>query len=921
MDRLRSLKEELEQMEEAYSNGQLNQGEIEYMTRLRAEIERSENVLIDQEDEWIVEHLKQQEEMEEELSRIESEYRLKKASVERSGLLFDSELEELEKKRDNLANEISRLRQEIDARKERIRGSVAEEPIGMLPPGKDPEPIGLLSPGRDPEPIGLLPPGKDPEPIDILPSVRNPEPTGILPPGRDFEPDPVPVPEPELEPDPVPVPEPEPEPDPVSVPEPEPEPDPDPVPVPEPEPEPDPVPVPEPEPKPDPMPAPEPEPEQEPVRQEVHHKRSLETIIHGLIEGEEVQGLKESDYTHFQGKNIRITPAAIKSEIFGEGPLAYRIARFPKLITHVATGIVALGRKISGTLLSTRASREKIQIIQERLANLSEEDLQTLREEYRGSRVTEAKLPRFLDNMIADRIREMDKEAITRLTSEVEAIVNELYQKNSIINEIDALRASGQITPAEAEHRIALVAEGSAELIRQYKAKNAEITRLSSHGTDEDIRASHSGMNIAGRRGAKKNDEITGELQNAWKETSDFEQGMLDSLQDTDDLGALDSFIDYTNAVQRHTAHKKSILFGDKSVGIRESNPIARQLDYREDPLLKDLTSSVMQLVAIANIANSVATELKTQQMVRDHNAAIAQHNAEVDRTGRMVHNSGDRLVAHEDAYGRGMQASTMQRMEAQNMTHEDSHLREFTPSNGDWTDAMLTDGYARADADISHTFDGQVFTGLRDQFTRASSDLSAGTITPQQYLSQIRDISNQFITSSNSEFEHAYDVALRYASEHPQFDLTACQGSLDYTVQHVQDLIDMNDAMVESVNIGRVLQSLPMEHAEVLGQLPSSLLTNLVTSAVLSKAALEVAKRTEGVVEAAKEAGITATISDSVRTQDKEELIRDAEARYYGMSKLRQVLETMNWRHIQELKKVTELTQEDVETIKGAFR
>ena len=75
-------------------------------------------------------------------------------------------------------------------------------------------------------------------------------------------------------------------------------------------------------------------------------------------------------------------------------------------------------------------------------------------------------------------------------------------------------------------------------------------------------------MNLAGRRGAKKNKEITHELQDAWLETSEMEQDMIDSLVDGDDLNALQAFVDYTSAIEKHTAHKDSLLFGKKSVGI-----------------------------------------------------------------------------------------------------------------------------------------------------------------------------------------------------------------------------------------------------------------------------------------------------------------------------------------------------------------
>ena len=145
-----------------------------------------------------------------------------------------------------------------------------------------------------------------------------------------------------------------------------------------------------------------------------------------------------------------------------------------------------MGKKISGTLLSTQASREKIDIITRRLANLSEDDLLTLREEYLGSQIVQAKMPALIDQMIQDRLRAYDRELIAKRTAEIEKIVAELYLKESIVDEIERKEAAGEISEEEANRRIDLASEGSADLIKAYRAKNQEIIRLTSRGREDE---------------------------------------------------------------------------------------------------------------------------------------------------------------------------------------------------------------------------------------------------------------------------------------------------------------------------------------------------------------------------------------------------------------------------------------------------
>jgi len=80
------------------------------------------------------------------------------------------------------------------------------------------------------------------------------------------------------------------------------------------------------------------------------------------------------------------------------------------------------------------------------------------------------------------------------------------------------------------------------------------------------------------------------------------------------------------------------------------------------------------------------------------------------------------------------------------------------------------------------------------------------------------------------------------YAKNHSSFDLAGSLNTIDYLVQNPTAIMDMNNAIVDTVQIGETLGGLNFEQVEVLSELPSDLATTLIGATATAALAMNVA-------------------------------------------------------------------------------
>ncbi len=146
MDRLSQLQsdidrltEELHEMEEAQARGNLNQREIEDVEKLRASITKMQqekrNIEIEniyQNDQMVRTLLNDQKSLEEELAETEKEYSQRLSNVQRSGLMYDAELDRIGSKRSALQDDLRKLQSELSSRRNELEATYGRDFVAEL---------------------------------------------------------------------------------------------------------------------------------------------------------------------------------------------------------------------------------------------------------------------------------------------------------------------------------------------------------------------------------------------------------------------------------------------------------------------------------------------------------------------------------------------------------------------------------------------------------------------------------------------------------------------------------------------------------------------------------------------------------------------------------------------------------------------
>ena len=79
------------------------------------------------------------------------------------------------------------------------------------------------------------------------------------------------------------------------------------------------------------------------------------------------------------------------------------------------------------------------------------------------------------------------------------------------------------------------------------------------------------------------------------------------------------------------------------------------------------------------------------------------------------------------------------------------------------------------------------------------------------------------------------------YARDHAQFDLSGVQETMNYIVSNPNAITNMNQAMLESINVGENLQNLTLEQIDLLNTIPSNVSNQLLTAASAAALAMNV--------------------------------------------------------------------------------
>ena len=510
--------------------------------------------------------------------------------------------------------------------------------------------------------------------------------------------------------------------------------------------------------------------------------------------------------------------------------------------TYAVLGIAPAFVKATFAFISKAAAKAKLfftgkpnveEQIRERIRQLPREEQETIFREYRGNIALQRKEASVVNNAITAEMGRIGAEIAERNEAIMSEIYTEVFARYKEAQAYDdaIAQATTDEEKAELTRRKASALEGSADLINQFRMLNIETNQLKSggiKGQQDDLNAVNSKMNYQGRRHAKlpKYDEEYAELDRHIGELADDE---IAAIANGDNERAVKRFVERELEYAQNTENRGS-LFGKRSVGRFDFKPLPVDLDYRPDPFVRNLFSTIAIAGAAISTFNGIQTHLREQQQAIDaHNQHIADANAHNQATMDQVHTTGQDIADHREVFGEGMKAQAQEDIIGRINTNERYGLDSSAAEYGSW--AINTDTYRQID-DAGHAvaeqMQQQAQTGLND----IANQVAAGTMTQQQALQGLSDLANSTQQSFNELLEQSLPVLQNYIPGHPQFELDGLSQAMQYMVSHPDAISQMNQGMVDVTALGESLGGLTFDQVQALGNLPSDLATTLFGAA-----------------------------------------------------------------------------------------
>ena len=569
----------------------------------------------------------------------------------------------------------------------------------------------------------------------------------------------------------------------------------------------------------------------------------LMQTIEKITKGVEVS---RKDGKAYQASNIKIAQN-FKNELHS-GNYLYNIVHLVPAIVKLPFQFLA---KISGKLRFTKDSKQRIKIMKERIENLSEEELMVIYDEYRGNRVMQERLPSAINILLQEKMEQFIMGKVTALNAQLEADYADIFNAMMELEAVDHGLKNGDFSKEYKEYltnyRKQLL-QGRAEQVKRIRENYKEAQRLLSgglNGFSQDMKAATTKLSIVGKRFAKDQDL---DLELLSKEAK-LEKAEMAAIEEGNDQMALLTFIQAESLLSKETEISNSI-FGKRSTGKKYYSPLAEKLDYRDDPFIRDLFTTV----AVTSAALSTINAIKG-----------APTSAEIEEANRQIQEAQDfvdQVKGHRGTMREGMEAQGMQGT----ATITGEVERGALDATG-W--GLGTSKYRTAD-NAGHDFYNQVFDSTKAEVQNISQQYMSGSITDLEALEMMRDMANNTQTTLTNVSEQCIGIFEQYAQTHPQFDLTAVTEAVRYIEQHPEAITNMNNAMVD---IQTAAEGLTLTQIQALQTVPNSLLVTLLGTASAAALASNINQKMEANVKAGKYGNsVTDMVSDYVAEQTAEE-------------------------------------------------
>ena len=505
----------------------------------------------------------------------------------------------------------------------------------------------------------------------------------------------------------------------------------------------------------------------------------------------------KKDVKRFNSSNIRVRDT-FKNELRA-GNYLYNIVH---VVPTAVKATVSFFRKLGAKIMLRPEAKNTVEELRRRINNLTEDELQFLFDNYRGNAIVQD-MNLQINDLLSAKLKEFGLAKVDRLN-------NTILDDFRVLSQLNEAKNNSAISDDDYYTRASILIEN---IIKLRKEGNSLLSG-GIHGQEEDFRAAASKMNYTGLRFAKIAD-FDSELQ---QRLGAVEQRLNEAIATGSEREIVDRFLELEALYSKNTEVKNSI-FGKRSVGAKNYTPLLEELNYNPDPFIRDLLTTI-------GTATSIVTSLRAingQKIISEHNNQVEEVNRMNRDTINSVHETGNMIASKREVFGRGMQSN------AQGDALGIAGLGErYSLDSSNWH--LSSDAYRDLDSHF-HAYGAENYANISSQINDITNRCGQGAITNAQALEELAAIS----TSAHSTFidmaNQYKEVLANYAASHPQFDLSVYQGSIDALVNNSDAIANMNQAMVDTANLGSGLVDITLQEIEPLTAMPG-LYSSLVTAA-----------------------------------------------------------------------------------------
>lgn len=568
-------------------------------------------------------------------------------------------------------------------------------------------------------------------------------------------------------------------------------------------------------------------------------KKTLQQIMYELQKDLEI---KAKSGKRYQASNIKVGKN-FKNEL-KTGNVWYNVVHFaPTLIKTAVSGIAKAYSKFQ---LWRTQQTHTMEVLKERINNLSDQDLSVIWKEYRGTQVNQDSFTSALNNMLNERVQQFTKKRVEEINTKISAGYNQIFADYKVIQKINRALGQEELSAEEKERlnaqKQALLAGKAEEIgkVRHLYILGNNYYSGGAHGFSEDMKAAGTNLSKVGKRFAVNHD-YDNELQAKKAKLEMLEQK---AIRSNDNERALEAFIQYERLKNDETMFGRGLRgFGtQRSEGKMYYSPLVGELDYRDDPFIRDVFTTVAMVGAAVSAANAIHTHVTETNKVLDAEAAkAAQVNSANEATMEQVQQTGQNIAGYRTTFEKGMEAQA--NSDAINILNvgERSASDQSVNAGGGWTTGSV---YVEADK-IAHETAKQAYETSQQQIHDIASKYTQGLLTESEVTHAFADMATQSQQTLNSVIENALPHFQTYMQNHPHFELAEVGQAMDFLVKNPDAIPQMFQGMVNVVDMGENLAGLTISQVEALQSLPSDLQTTLLGAVSSAALAYNCAKST----------------------------------------------------------------------------